>query len=486
MQYVHSFVLILSLLVSAPYAYASNSCAGQLTTQHSLIPAAKLSRAEQLVRIKRAMLPDAPGSKTAELRMKIMTDGDVKNTDGKIDPADFVVDTADPSAPFYYPWGEVRIGLSGNRMLSFKSLAEYEMGGIKKVYTVKGYHGNGIAMTGPYHSSSHPWDGELFVLPNGELIGHGGVMMVAGKDHHPKMDENARRSRMWAKVERVKKADGSVEETWYYQDSIFKDRPSNSVDWVQPNHKHNYGATPLRDRNGVVVLNKDGNSILFNDLVDVQKDGKPWRTVIYASIMTPDMKGIIGEPVLIHDGIDQKTGKPYPATMRTFGGSLIEGFRPMLDAYYHSPGFVKLPNGKVILLEDAELSGTISPGDYVSTYGIGMLYKRPGQKLLSKYEMVENETGTDIQDMAQPFRDYFDSTWTGRFSGYYSSNINGWAGNLHLIPKANIPDGDVKSGWPKSEKEFNSRHRQVAWSPIKHVRNKKGQLMFVPNVPDQP
>ncbi len=289
------------------------------------------------------MQPDAPGSKIPELRMKIMTDGDVKNTDGKIDPADFVVDTADPSAPFFYTWPdgikEVRIGLSGNQLLSFTSLAEWEKGGIKKVYTVKGYRSNGIEMTGPYHSSSHPWDGELFVLPSGELVGHSGVMMVAGKDHHPKINENARRSRMWAKVERIKKADGSIEENWYYQDSIFKDRPENSVDWVQPNHKHNYGATPLRDRNGVVVLNKDGNSILYNDLVDVQKDGKPWRTGIYASIMTPDMKGIVGEPVLIHDDIDPMTGKPYPATMRTFGGSLIEGFRPMtvLACYINAP-----------------------------------------------------------------------------------------------------------------------------------------------------
>ncbi len=459
-------------------------CAFFIQNSH-LTYASELSASEKIARIKQASAPDHSPFGHPEKRIKIVTSGERKYFTGNLDPSAIVIDTADPSIPFYYNWGngksEIRVSLSDGEYLIYPDLKTYEHGGPGHVVRVRSFYNNGTEMNGA--NAPLPWDTELYILPNGEMIGHGGAIITSSPGV-PTEEEGPRRSRMWAHVVRDELPDGSIDEKWYYKASIIPlDVPVDN-DWIQPHHHHSYGGTVLKDQSGTPILNANGNYIYFYDMVDRQKDNQPWRTSIYVSEMDSSMQQLVGKSHLVHDGINPRTKKPYPLAMRTFGGSLIEGFRPLLQATYVSPGLVKLSNGKVVSLDQAELAGTASPGDYVAHYGMAMLYKPPTQKILSRYQMVENENGTDLRDLANFYRDYMGLTWVGRASPYYNSEVGAWRIAFHAIPLTQFSLGQPTTGWPSPD-EAKKLHRQVLWSPILIERNSKGQFIFTPDIPDQ-
>ena len=172
--------------------------------------------------------------------------------------------------------------------------------------------------------------------------------------------------------------------------------------------------------------------------------------------------------------------------LRSFGGSLLEGFRPLLQATYVSPGFVRLADGRVIALDEAEVSGMASPGDYTAEYGFAMLFKPAEHKILGRYQMVETDDGKNIRDFADFYRQFLGLVWIGRASPYYNQKLNAWRISFHALPTTQLPPGESTIGLLKNEDELSQLHRQIMWSPISFGRNLKGQIILLPDISDQP
>jgi hypothetical protein len=409
---------------------------------------------QRLVQMEKA---DASSVHLPERRLKILTTGLHKDSDGSFDPRDEFLDTADPSAPFWltYPNGKrvVRIYFSGFRYIEANSLDELLRGGIPQLKRIRGFYADGTEMTGLYHQDSFPWDPELHQLPDGTLIGHGGVMFQRQPGTLPKVcEDNCSRSRQWAKVVFNEIRPGVYEERWYFQGSIYSSKPSFT--WTDPDagHFHNYGATFFRYPNGEYVRDRDGNFFMTYERVSEEKNGLPWVTEIFGVKVDPTMTHVIGPEIPIQQ-VRSPSGKPYVSSQRAGGsqGFLLEGPRPF-------PWYVEGKLRWIILF---------SGGDYVSDkYSVSIAVSKD-ENPLSAYTPVTDSQG-ELIDFSNSVRQFIDGTWQGRWNAFWDEHGRVWAVG-HFISKAEIPDGEVKSGWPATAPEFNRRHRRVMLIPLKIV-----------------
>jgi hypothetical protein len=351
------------------------------------------------------------------------------------------------------------VWLSGLRFLKFSSLDEMVRGGTKIIHRVRGFYQNGMEMTGPYHTSSYPWDGELHQLPDGKFIAHGGAMVSFGPNHLPKVvDENQSRTRQWAEVKFDLKQDGSLDEKWTFIDSIFNDKPlPNDPRWITENHKHKYGATLGRDAKGNYVRDEQGNYEMVYERVVEEKDCKPWLTSLFGCKVTPDLKRVIeGSEVSLINITNPKTGKPFKSSERNKGnnGYLLEGPRPF----------------QVVISGVKTWVIFFSGGDYVTTeYGIHMAIAKPGAGMLGEYQAVVDEKG-ELIDYAVDLRNMIGASWGPARPSVALGVAPGPNGEMwmenHFVLKNNLPDDFVKSGWPLPE-HFIHYPRQVGLTPFK-------------------
>jgi len=389
--------------------------------------------------------------------IKILTSGHHADSDGTIDPREPAIDTADPSAPFFLtlPNGKkvVRIYLSGLRYLQGATLEDLLKGGIQKVHKIRGFYADGTEMNGLYHEDSFPWDPELHVLDDGTMIGHGGVIPQVTPGTIPTVrNHNAARTRMWAKVEFVETKPGHFEERWHFQGSIFGHTPTFDR-WLSSQHFHNYGATFFRWPDGRYVRDEQGNYTMLFEGVTEERLGKPWNTEVFAIKVDPTLTRTIGTPILIQSTRKGKTRSVhFKASERQRGteGYLLEGGRPIAVKF----------NGRYRWIV------AMSGGDYVTTrYGVHLSFN-DSENPMSPYSPVLDSSG-ELIDFAHILRCLLHATWgPGRPSLFYDSFGRLWMA-IHFISKHQIPDGEVKDGWPASPEEFIRRHRRTAVVPVK-------------------
>ncbi len=388
-----------------------------------------------------------------ERRLKTLTSGRYADTDGTIDPRDQHIDAADPSGPFWLslPDGRqvVRIYLSGLRYLQADSLDELLSGGIQTVRRIRGFYADGTEMTGLYHEDSFPWDPELHLRPDGVLIGHGGVMAQAVPGQSPKVRaHNQARTRMWAHVKHSRLASGDFEEQWYFQGSLFG--PPVLDRWVTAEHQHNYGATFFRNPDGRYLRDCNGHFYMIYERVTEELNGKPWNTEIFVRRVNPEMTRAVGPEHRVQS-TRKPNGQPFEASRRGGGhdGFLFEGGRPL-----------KWHDGRKWRWVVA-----FSGGDYVSTrYGFHIAVSE-NEDPMSEYKTVVDPSGEAV-DFAEYLRCLLNATWgPGRPSLFYDERGQLW-GLFHYISKDQIPDDEVKDGWPATPQQFVRRFRRVGLIPI--------------------
>lgn len=435
--------IFFALVICAPLSWAK--CEPELESLNSL---AILEMTEQ---------PDPPGTGLPLRTIKTLTSGLHEHSDGTIDPREPAIDTADPSAPFTLtlPNGKrvVRIYFSGLRFLESDTLDDILKGGTQTVRRIRGFYADGTEMTGLYHQDYFPWDPELHVLDDGTMIAHGGVAPQPGPGQlPPPVRGNVGRTRMWAKVKFFEREPGKYEEHWIFQGSLFGHEPTFD-NWVTNKHFHNYGATLFRWPDGSYVRDEAGKYIMVYERVTEERDRLPWNTEVFAVKVDPSLTTTVGPSVLVQS-TRRADGSFFKVSERDGGrkGYLLEGGRPIA---------VKFEGGYRWII-------AMSGGDFVSDrYGIKLAFSQNDQPI-SAYSPVVDANGEMI-DFAIVLRCVLNATWgPGRPSLFYDDHGRMWMA-MHFISKDQIPDGEVKSGWPRTMEEFTRRHRRAAVVPVKIV-----------------
>ena len=404
-----------------------------------------------------------------ERRVKVLTEG--KD------------DTADPATPvkIVLPDGEEIWALyfSGGRVIYRNSLEELLKGGVSpfEQIQVQSRDGKPLVME-PFHQAEAIWDTELVVYNRQKsdgsfeqaLIGHGGKMDRVSPDepcnvHH----HNYRRSRHSFKVEISRDIAGrKIREVWRSLGSIHGNRPSADGRWIlrgeDQMHAHGYGSRMIRDATGAPWRDPQGAMWMAYEEVTEEKvmeDGRrlPYATEIFARRMNEDLTVSVGGPVRLSSFTPwQDSDRPFVASYRRDpqgrpAGFLVEGPNPILMAIGERKFWVIF----------------FSAGDFVSEYGNYMMYREENEGPIGPYKHVvdfPNSPLAELVNVTQSLAEKLGLTWSGRLNPFYDQQGQLW-GLMHGIFKDEIPDGWVKSGWPRTPEEFICYARRVFLVPLK-------------------
>jgi hypothetical protein len=415
-------------------------------------------------------------SESVERRVKVLTEG--KD------------DTADPCTPvkMTLPDGEEIWGLyfSGGRVIYGKSLDDLLRGGVRPFEQIEVQSRNGKPlMMEPFHQAEAIWDTELVVYDrrnrDGTIerawVGHGGKMDRIAPDepcnvHH----HNYRRSRHAFQVEFSRHPEsGKIREVWKSLGSIHGHRPPNDGRWISRDedqmHAHGYGSRMIRDASGTPWRDEQGVMWMAYEEVTEEKvlpDGRrlPFATEIFARRLNEDLSLSVGAPVRLSSFAPwQDSQRPFKASRRQDPQGQPAGF------------LVEGPNPILLTVGDREYWVIFfSAGDFVAEYGNFMMYREKEEGPIGPYKHVvdfPNSDSAELLNVTESLVETLGLTWAGRLNPFYDDKGQLW-GLMHGIFKAEIPDGWVKSGWPRRPEEFICYARRVFLVPLK-VAMEKGQ-----------
>lgn len=400
-----------------------------------------------------------------ERRIKVLTEG--KD------------DTADPCTPVRIdlPDGNHIYALyfSGGRVIYGNSMEDLLKGGVRPFSEIEVQTRSGKPlMMHPYHQAEAIWDTELVVYDrfkvDGTLekayIGHGGKMdRIEPEAPCSVVNHNYRRSRHAFKVEfSVDANSGKIREIWKSLGSIHGNKPPTDGRWIardeEQAHAHGYGSRMIRDASGAPWRDQNGQMWMAYEEVTEEKvlpDGRrlPYATQIFARKMNEDLTLSIGEAVLLSSYTSsQNPQKIFKACQRKDShgqdaGYLVEGPNPILMKVGQKEYWVIF----------------FSAGDFVAEYGNYMMYREKEEGPIGPYRHVVDSQG-ELLDVTKDMVSTFDMTWAGRLNPFYDEQGQLW-GLMHGIFKAEIPEGYVKCGWPRTQEEFICYARRVLLVPLK-------------------
>ncbi|HXH30878.1 MAG TPA: hypothetical protein VNJ01_08700 [Bacteriovoracaceae bacterium] len=273
---------------------------------------------------------------------------------------------ADSAPPRFEIDGSVSLYGSGSDYLKFPlknglpGIHSLITGGRPTIESFKMSHPDGTLLK-PLELVEVPWDVTLETWPkwNHVKIMYGGVMTP------PKGQLNAR----WPvdNIGRRVYAFKLVNGIWRREKTPLTYPLTDN--WIG----HSYGHHFISDENG--------KTWMFYDRVSEQKNNQPWKTEIFAKELISPTRTSSKEHKII--GI---SAKPYPAQIRHFGGSLVEGPRPFA---------ISVAGKKVYVI-------SFSSGDFATNhYSINLAWSK---KLLGPYQLVLNSAGSDLEDFGYHLR----------------------------------------------------------------------------------
>jgi Glycosyl hydrolases family 43 len=193
---------------------------------------------------------------------------------------------------------------------------------------------------------------------------------------------------------------------WRMAEKPLFDNPTDDIEagtWVG----HNYGHAFLKSDSGALYV--------FYERVTEERFGHPWKTEIFARLMKTSLTADSKEIKIL-----SLPKKAWPATKRSFGGSLIEGPRPFKALGYYFISF--------------------SAGDYNSdSYGIHLAWAK---SLDGPYTPYLNASSTDLFDFSSQLEVSSPFTWGAGRAAIFEEG-GSWYALFHGIKPADLkgPDG---------------------------------------------
>lgn len=384
----------------------------------------------------------ADTSAEVERRPKFLTDGSY--------------DTADPTNPIQIelPGGRKvwMVIFSGGTVIYTDSLEQLLRGGMHKLHDIDFFFADGGKVTTkPYRINAAPWDPDLAFFTAAEgprVVGFAGMMQKCNPAVEPvRAKDNWTRSRHSFQVE-IREENGEIRQTWKDLGSIHGYRPCEQAEspWLGSRHAHGYGSHYIED--------ESGKPFLFFDEVTEQREVKGWpapyRTEILMRPLDESRTRAAGPKQFALRDTPAGASRPYRAAERSIGGYLIEG-----------------PH-----LIEVNLNGTdyylmfFSTGDaFTDQYGSFYAYRLKSQGLEGPFTAAVDEKGQLINFTASLTKK-IDGTWgIGRPNPFRDERGRYWVA-AHVILKQEIPDNEVKSGWPPTFEELLKRARRSMIIPI--------------------
>lgn len=463
---------VLTVSSIAHVAKAASTC--EVTFQKEMTPSywAQLSKSDQAT-LRKIEMYSPSRSGQIERRPIVKTSGAREDASKDIDPADFRVDTADPSLvmPITYPNGvtKFRVNFSGLRFIEANSPAELFQPGIRKVMRSRGFYKDGTEMVGAYHNDAWPWDVVIYKNDAGQQIALGGVMEQKESGKLPKVSEyNRTRSRWWGTVSHVEVSPGIYEEHIVWQAPVHDFNIAKHQGWEY----HGYGGTLVTAFNPATgihepIKNKNGNYTLMYERVIEERHGMPWMTTTFMREMHPSLTHTVGPEIEVTNVISPVTGQLFKALMR--GDS------------HQTEGFLREGDNVLKERNRNQFVKAGSANDYVRQYGVYLDYREPGADAVGPYKNVVDEQG-ELIDFATTMnlREMMNATWVGRPQLNYDPSGKLWL-FFHFVPRDTIPAGGPVEGWPSAE-DFPKYARITAMLPVKFKYDRKGQPHLVKDI----
>lgn len=441
----------------------------------SLLLFSSLAAAAADLKLIEAMKAPDPAHGPVLRRPKFLTDGSY--------------DTADPSSPIQFQYSDGRsrwiMIFSGGTFITSESLDELLRGGTRPLSDIAFRYSDGSRVTTrPYRINAAPWDPDLasFHDADGKLkwIGYAGMMEKRTDGAEPtRAQDNFTRSRHAFSVALTLEANGAVQQEWHDLGAVHGNQPrayalacrgsaecirqrEREGQWLTPTHAHGYGSHYIEDASGTPYL--------FYEQVTEQKNGGPYRTEIFVRRLSADRTRGIGDPLpVLKVAPWNKPDLPFQAAKRSIGGFLIEG--PHLTT-------AKVGGKEFYLL-------FFSAGDaFTDKYGNHVAYREKARGLYGPFTPVTKADG-ELVDVTGDLTQKIDGTWgIGRLNPFWDERGQLW-GAAHVILKSEIPEGEVKSGWPPTYEELVKRARRTLLVPLAVTADPNGHPSVVV-APDTP
>ena len=392
------------------------------------------------------------GMKTADtasgpvqLRPKFLTDGSY--------------DAADPSAPVQVQLADGRkvwmIIFSGGSVIYADSLDEFLRGGVHRLHDIEFRYPDGSKVTTkPYRIKAAPWDPDLAFFKSGvglQVVGYAGMMEKCKEGVEPtRAKDNWTRNRHAFHVE-VWRDDvtGEIRQLWRDLGSVQGYRPCEHAEnpWLSATHAHGYGSHYIEDH--------DGRPFLFFDEVTEQRQVNgapvPYRTeILFRELDRTRTQAMGPKGFALKVTRSDKPEIPFEAARRSIGGFLIEG-----------PHLIEANVGGV-----EYYMMFFSAGDaFTDQYGSHYAYRLKSEGLNGPFTAGVDSRG-ELINITKSLSSKIDATWgIGRPNPFRDEQNNLWIA-AHVILKQDIPDNEVKSGWPPTYEELVKRARRPLLMPI--------------------
>jgi hypothetical protein len=316
------------------------------------------------------------------------------------------IDFGDPSTPDFSEPGKVSIYTTGGFVLTWKSRQDFLTGQSAKLSTLKVAHPDGTNLSEEFGEDI--WDPTIEVI-NGERILYGGVMTPTENRKNAVWPDDHWNRRTYAFRLRGHR--------WIRDEKPLWGPTPKEPSWIGHNYGHHF------------FTNDDGETFVFYEQVTEEKNHQPWKTEIFARKINGAFQTSSQEISILK--IPQK---PWTASMRDFGGSLIEGPRVFTEA------------GRYFI--------TFSAGDYMSDdYGINLMSSsqltgpyRPhldDQKDLKNYgsSIEANRNLTWGAGRAAIFK--MDGNWWGLYHGIDEREAEAEGKRNVFLSPVKVQDGEI-------------------------------------------
>lgn len=386
-----------------------------------------------------------PEAGPVQLRPKFLTDGSY--------------DTADPSAPIQVqlPDGQQvwMIIFSGGTVIYANSLEEFLRGGAHALHDIDFLYPDGTKVTTkPYRIKAAPWDPDLAFFRSDagrRMVGYAGMMEKCKEGVEPvRAKDNWTRNRHAFDVQLWRDSVTSkVHQLWKDLGSVQGYRPcEHSEDpWLGAAHAHGYGSHYIED--------SSGRPFLFFDEVTEQKllNGAPvpYRTEILVRQLDSSRTRAIGpKRFALRVTRPDDPNRAFKAARRSIGGLLIEGPH-LIDVAIDGVDYYLM---------------FFSAGDaFTDQYGSHYAYRLKSEGLDGPFTPAVDDDG-ELINITGSLSERIDATWgIGRPNPFRDQQGNLWIAG-HVILKQDIPDDEIKSGWPPTYEQLVKRARRSLVIPL--------------------
>ena len=283
-----------------------------------------------------------------------------------------VNDYADPSIPEFLEDGSVRVLSTNGIILTWKTKKSFLKGSTPEISMLKAAHPDGTPFSDELGEDL--WDPAFHEL-DGERV------LLAGTMTPPPGQKNARwPDDHWSRrVYLFHEKNG----TWIREAKPFISSAPREHTWLN----HGYGHEFLED---------NGELYVFYERVSEERNHSPWKTEIF-------MKKVSGQKTAGHEiKVLRIPEPPWKRSLRSFGGSLVEGPRPFK--------------------KDGTFYISFSAGDYNSrNYGIHLLHAKT---ITGPYEPFLDKD--DLKDFSSSIQRATPMTWGAGRGTFFNLGSDWW------------------------------------------------------------